>query len=73
MPLIAELDQGIVADVVDIFGTHPFEHFTEQIELLVGVGRVGDVAAPTSWRSENNRTRCDGDREKTRTLHSLTL
>ena len=44
MPLIAELDQLLIRDLLDILGTHTLEHIAEQLELAERVARcrLGD-------------------------------
>ena len=68
-----QLDEGVVADFVDIFGTYALEDLAEQIELLVGFRRVG------RWRcaevlAQREHEECGSDcHHETRTLHPFIL
>jgi hypothetical protein len=45
-------DQRVVADVVDIVAAHLLEHVAEQVELLVGLGRVGRSGRSSGGNAE---------------------
>ena len=40
MPLIADFDQLLIGDLLDIVGAHALEHLAEQVELPVGLRSV---------------------------------
>ena len=72
MPLIAEFDQRIVADIRDVVRAHALEHFTEQIELLVGFRGVGGRRADVLAQREHHYRR-GHRRDQTQTLHRCIL
>ncbi len=62
------LDQVLVADRVDVFGTHPLEHVAEQGQQAIRVGAAAvlgergvDAEIVTQVAADQARGRADGD------------
>ena len=66
-------DQRVVGDVVDIFGAHPLEHVAEQVELLVGLGRVRRRGGADILAQRNSKSAAGRRRDQPQSLHSRTL